>query len=88
MKQGYIVWVSLMSIAAFCMYAVDKYCAIHHKWRIKERDLLGIAWIGGGFGAYLGMRVMHHKTLHRVFLIQVPIACVLWFCIGVFLFVG
>lgn len=86
MKQGYFVWICLMSFVAFIMYGIDKYCAIHNKWRIRERDLLLLAWIGGSFGAFLGMQIMHHKTLHRSFRIQVPLACILWICIGVFLF--
>lgn len=86
MMRVYFVWIVLLSILSFCMFGIDKYCAIHKKWRIKERDLLWLAWIGGCFGALLGMKLFHHKTLHRRFTIQIPVSCVLWIGIGVFLF--
>ena len=37
------------------------------KWRIRETALLGLAVLGGSLGAWLGMKVWHHKTLHKKF---------------------
>ena len=42
------------------------------KWRISEATLLGMAVIGGSIGAWLGMKVWHHKTLHKKFRNGVP----------------
>ena len=42
------------------------------KWRISEATLLEMAVIGGSIGAWLGMKVWHHKTLHKKFRYGVP----------------
>ena len=40
--------------------------------RIRETTLLGLAVLGGSVGAWLGMKVWHHKTLHKKFKYGVP----------------
>ena len=42
------------------------------KMRIRETALLGLAVLGGSIGAWLGMKVWHHKTLHKKFKYGVP----------------
>ena len=42
-----------------------KWKAKRSAWRIPEATLLGLAVIGGSLGAWLGMKVWHHKTLHK-----------------------
>ena len=44
-----------INIVAFLMYGADKYFAKKDMWRISEKALLGIAAIGGAFGAFLGL---------------------------------
>lgn len=78
MKQAIIVWVLLMSLITFVVYGIDKHCSKHDKWRIKENTLLLLGLIGGAFGAFLGMKIFHHKTLKKQFRLFVPLECVLW----------
>ena len=42
-----------------------KWKAKKSKWRIRETALLGLAVLGGSIGAWLGMKVWHHKTQHK-----------------------
>jgi uncharacterized membrane protein YsdA (DUF1294 family) len=55
------------------------------KWRIPEATLLMLAVIGGSIGAWLGMKVWHHKTLHKKFKYGLPlilmaqVALVIWY---------
>jgi len=56
----------------FIVYGVDKWRAVHNRWRIPEATLLGLAVIGGSVGALLGMKVWHHKTMHRKFVFGLP----------------
>ena len=48
-------------------FTVYKYKAKKAKWRISEATLLLLAVIGESIGAWLGMRVWHHKTMHKKF---------------------
>ena len=61
-----------MNVVTFFMYGIDKWKAKRAKWRISEATLLGVAVIGGSIGAWLGMKIWHHKTLHKKFKYGVP----------------
>ena len=50
-----------------------KWKARKSKWRISEATLLMLAVIGGSIGAWLGMKVWHHKTLHKKFKYGLPL---------------
>lgn len=61
-----------INLITFIVYGVDKYKAKKAKWRIPEATLLLMAAIGGSIGAWLGMKVWHHKTLHKKFKYGIP----------------
>ena len=65
-------YAAVMSLIAFAAFGLDKYKAIKGRWRTRERTLFLYALLGGGLGAYLGMKVFHHKTLHKRFAIGLP----------------
>ena len=50
-------------------------------------DSVLLSAIGGSVGALLGMRVFHHKTLHRSFRIGVPVILILQILVPVGLWV-
>ena len=62
-----------LNILTFIVYGVDKWRAAHNRWRIPEATLLGLAIIGGSIGALLGMKVWHHKTKHKKFVLGLPL---------------
>ena len=68
---------AMMNVVSFVMYGYDKYRARKNLWRIRESVLLGVAWLMGGIGAWLGMQVFRHKTKHTAFRVCVPLAAVL-----------
>lgn len=61
-----------MNAVAFIVYGVDKYKAKKAKWRIPEATLLLLAVVGGSIGAWMGMKVWHHKTMHKKFKYGIP----------------
>lgn len=63
----YTVYLAVCSVVAFLFYGVDKRKAIKDKWRISEKCLLTLSFLGGAIGGYAGMRVFHHKTKHWYF---------------------
>ncbi len=68
--------IGVINIFAFLLYATDKHKSKKHVWRISERALLFVAFIGGSFGSLLAMRLCHHKTKHKKFTITVPLLCI------------
>ena len=61
-----------INAVTFIMYGIDKYKAKKAKWRIPEATLLLLAVLGGSIGAWMGMKVWHHKTMHKKFKYGIP----------------
>ena len=61
-----------INAVAFIMYGIDKYKAKKAKFRISEATLLLLAVLGGSIGAWMGMKVWHHKTIHKKFKYGIP----------------
>lgn len=67
-----IIYLTSINVATFITYGIDKMKAKRSKWRIREASLLLLAVLGGSIGALLGMKVWHHKTMHKKFKYGVP----------------
>lgn len=67
-----LIYLAIINVVTFFIYGVDKWKAKKSMWRIRETALLGLAVLGGSIGAWLGMKVWHHKTLHKKFRYGVP----------------
>ena len=67
-----IIYLAVINVATFFTFGIDKLKAKHAKWRIREAALLTLAVLGGSIGAWLGMKVWHHKTMHKKFKYGVP----------------
>ena len=74
-----------VNIATFLLYGIDKYKAKKGKWRISEATLLTMAAIGGSIGAWAGMRLWHHKTMHKKFKYGIPLITILQVALAVYL---
>ena len=66
-------YIVAVNIATFLLYGIDKYKAKKGKWRVSEATLLMMAVIGGSIGAWAGMRLWHHKTMHKKFKYGIPV---------------
>lgn len=73
----FLILLAAMNIVAFIMYGIDKYKAKKSEWRIPESTLLWLAVLGGSVGALVGMKVWHHKTMHKKFYLGVPAILIL-----------
>ena len=71
--QLIIIYFIAINLVTFFLYGIDKWKAKRSKWRIPEATLLGLAVIGGSIGAWLGMKVWHHKTQHKKFKYGLPL---------------
>ena len=61
-----------INAVTFIVYGIDKYKAKKAKWRISEATLLLLAVLGGSIGAWMGMKVWPHKTMHKKFKYGIP----------------
>ena len=75
--QLIIIYLIAINVITFLVYGIDKWKAKRSKWRIPETTLLGLAVIGGSIGAWLGMKVWHHKTMHKKFKFGLPVIIII-----------
>ena len=66
-----------INVLTFVVYGVDKWRARRGRWRVPEATLLGLAALGGSVGAWVAMRLFHHKTQKKKFRYGVPVLFVL-----------
>lgn len=74
--KNLLIYFAAINIIAFVLFGIDKWKAKHGSWRITEATLLDAAILGGSIGAYLGMKVFHHKTMHKKFKFGIPLIIV------------
>ena len=72
MMESLLYYFVCVNVLTFLVYGIDKWKARQDKWRISEATLLLFAVIGGSIGAWLGMRVWRHKTMHKKFKYGIP----------------
>lgn len=87
MSAGELFFGGLLAVnaAAFFLYGLDKWKAVHGRRRIRERTLLFIAAAGGSAGAFLAMRFFRHKTRYVSFQFGVPVLFLLQAAFAFFL---
>ena len=62
------IYLLIINVVTFALYGIDKWKAIHNKWRIREATLLITALIG----AFIAMQMFRHKTKKWYFKYTVP----------------
>ena len=80
MEELYVI--GIWNIVVFFIYGLDKLFAKLDMWRISERTLLVSSLLLGGVGAFLGMKIWHHKTRHKSFVITVGFSLIVTIVVG------
>ena len=86
--QAALIAYAVLSVVTFVTYGWDKRRARVGGRRVPERTLHLLALLGGVAGAWLGMRVFHHKTKKIVFVLVMALAALLhaggwgWWLLG------
>ena len=67
----------VMNLVTFLVFGLDKWKAKRKVKneavrRVPEKTLFLLSILGGSLGALLGMKVFHHKTLHKSFRYGIP----------------
>lgn len=72
-----IVYVVAISVMAAILTIADKRKAKQGKWRISENTLMIVGLLGGALAMYITMKTIRHKTLHKKFMIGLPLEILL-----------
>ena len=75
--EALLYYLIVINIVTFLVYGIDKWKAKQGSWRISEATLLILAVIGGSIGALLGMKIWHHKTMHKKFKYGLPLILII-----------
>ena len=72
-----LFYLLLINLVTFLVFGLDKWKAKRKEKkesvrRIPEKRLFLLSALGGSIGALLGMKVFHHKTLHKSFRFGIP----------------
>lgn len=73
----FLVYLGIINVVSFIVFAIDKFAAIKHRSRIKIVTLLGFAFIGGSLGSLLAMYLFRHKTKKDYFTVGIPLIIVM-----------
>lgn len=80
-----LYYLSAINVVTFVLFGLDKYNARKGNRRIREVTLIAMAALGGSVGAWMGMRLWHHKTKHRKFRYGIPLILLLQIALIYFL---
>ena len=68
-----LYYLLVINAAGLLFCGLDKWKAKRGAWRIPEKVLFGMAFLGGGFGVWAGMYLFRHKTRHWNFVLFMPL---------------
>ena len=86
MGTSLLCYLAIVNVITFIVYGIDKLKAKKAKWRIPESTLLLLAIVGGSIGAWCGVKIWHHKTLHKKFRYGIPLIIAIQITAIIYLF--
>ena len=81
-----LIYFAAVSIISAVVCAADKRRAVKGKWRVKESTLFLLCALGGSAAMYITMRLIRHKTLHKRFMIGIPLIIAVQIALSVLIF--
>jgi uncharacterized membrane protein YsdA (DUF1294 family) len=87
------MYLLVINLVTFFVFGLDKWKAKRKQTheatrRVPEKTLFLLSALGGSVGALLGMKIWHHKTLHKSFRFGIPaiLAVQIFICMGISLY--
>ena len=71
-----LAYLLIINIITFALFVIDKWKAVHGRWRIRTITLMGFALAGGTVGGLLAMYIFRHKTKTASFTVGLPVMLV------------
>jgi uncharacterized membrane protein YsdA (DUF1294 family) len=75
--QYFLVYLAVINVIGFAIMGIDKQKAKRGRFRISEKTLFFVAFLGGSVGAKIGMELFRHKTHHKKFIYGIPAVIVI-----------
>lgn len=73
----FTIYLIIINIITFTVFAIDKFAAIKHRRRIRVATLFGLSILGGSIGGLISMYLFRHKTRKKYFTIGIPMIIVI-----------
>lgn len=77
---------ALISLITATVTLADKIKAKKGAFRVPENTLIILALFGGSVAEYFTMRLIRHKTLHKKFMIGLPLIIILQLLLMILIF--
>lgn len=72
-------WIVFISVLTTAVTVADKIRAAKGRFRISEKTLFILALSGGSLAEYVTMKLIRHKTLHKRFMLGLPLIIIFQF---------
>ncbi|MBQ1183310.1 MAG: DUF1294 domain-containing protein [Clostridia bacterium] len=81
----FLLYLVIVSLVSFIITVFDKLRAKSGGWRVPEKTLLVLSFLGGSIAMLFTMNIVHHKTNKPKFMVGIPLIIVVQCFIGYFL---
>ena len=71
-----IIYLAAANLTGLLIMGLDKKRAKEGGWRIPEKTLFLVSFLGGSLGTLAGMYIFRHKTRHWYFVVGMPLILV------------
>ncbi len=65
----FLLYFIIINLISFVLFFIDKQKAKKDRWRIQEKTLHTMSFLGGVFGSIASMVIFHHKTKKTAFVV-------------------
>lgn len=75
--EYFLIYLVVVNVIGLAIMGIDKQKAKRGRFRISEKALFFVAFLGGSIGVKTGMELFRHKTHHKKFVYGIPAIIVL-----------
>ena len=68
-----LIYLAVISLVSVVITVADKVSAKRGGWRVPEATVMTLGLFGGALFMYVTMKTIRHKTMHKKFMIGLPL---------------
>ena len=81
----FLIYLAVINLIGYAIMGIDKRKSKRQSYRISEKTLFIVAFLGGSIGVKMGMELFRHKTHHKKFVYGIPAIIVLQLAVGIYI---